>query len=112
MDGIFIHGNRYLFMVVFHPSHGQRFINRMYHFHGYVGYPWIFIGFATTSSTLSTTSPILPTTTTLIIIYYIIALTSDLLTYFTTSLSLNLLYLNLIYYSIITLNSYNYYRDI
>ena len=32
MDGILIHGNRYLFMVVFHPSHGQISINRMYLF--------------------------------------------------------------------------------
>ena len=30
MDEILIHGNRYLFMVVFHPSHGPIIINRMY----------------------------------------------------------------------------------
>ena len=30
MNGIFIHGNRYLFMVVFHPSHGQITTNCMY----------------------------------------------------------------------------------
>ena len=30
MDEILIHGNRYLFMVVFHPSHGQITTNRMY----------------------------------------------------------------------------------
>ena len=30
MDGILIHGKRYLFMVVFHPSHGQISTNRMY----------------------------------------------------------------------------------
>ena len=29
MDGILIYGNRYLFMVVFHPSHGQITTNRM-----------------------------------------------------------------------------------
>ena len=32
MDEIIIHGNRYLFMVVFHPSHGQITINRIYLF--------------------------------------------------------------------------------
>lgn len=30
MDGILIHGKRYLFIIVFHPSHGQIIINRMY----------------------------------------------------------------------------------
>ena len=30
MEGILIHGNKYLFMVVFHPSHRQITINRMY----------------------------------------------------------------------------------
>ena len=30
MDEILIHGNRYLFMVVLHPSHGPITINRMY----------------------------------------------------------------------------------
>ena len=30
MDGILIHENRYLFIVVFHLSHGQIIINRMY----------------------------------------------------------------------------------
>ena len=30
MDGILTHGNRYLFMVVFHPSHGQTSTSRMY----------------------------------------------------------------------------------
>ena len=30
MDEILIHGNRYLFMVVFHPSHRQITTNRMY----------------------------------------------------------------------------------
>ena len=67
---------------------------------------------AITSSTLSTISSTLSTTTILIIIYYIIILANDLLIDLITSLSLNLLYLNLIFYSIITLSSYNYYRDI
>ena len=30
MDGILIHGDRYLYMFVFHPSHGQITTNRMY----------------------------------------------------------------------------------
>ena len=30
MDEIFIHRNRYLFMIVFHSSHGQIIINRIY----------------------------------------------------------------------------------
>ena len=30
MDGILIHGKRYLFMIVFHSSHGQIIINRIY----------------------------------------------------------------------------------
>ena len=80
--------------------------------HKYVEYPWISIGFATTYNTLSTTSPALPAATTLIIIYYIIALAGDPLADLITSLSLNLLYLSLISYSIITLSPYNYCRDI
>ena len=99
-------------MVVFHPFHGQKSTNCMYHFHGYVEYPWIFNGFATTSSNLSMTSSTLSTAATLIIIDHIIALAGDSLTYFITSLSLDFLDLNLISYSIITLSSYNYCRDI
>ena len=72
--------------------------------HGYVEYSWIFNGFATTSSNLSMTSPTLSTIAILIIIHYIIALAGDLLIYFITSLSLDLLNLNLISYSIITLS--------
>ena len=67
---------------------------------------------ATTSSTLFTTSPIPSTTIILIIIHYNIVLADDLLIYFITSLSLDLLYLNLISCSIVTLSSYNYCRDI
>ena len=112
MDGILIHGNRYFFMVVFHPSHGQKSTSRMYHFHGYIEYPWIFNGFATTSSTLFTTSPTLPAAATLIIIHHIIVRAGDPLTCFITSLSLDLLCLNSISCSMITLGPYNHCRDI
>ena len=37
----YLYGNRYLFMVVFHSSHGQKSTNGMYHFHGCVENPWI-----------------------------------------------------------------------
>ena len=80
--------------------------------HGYVEYSWIFNGFATTSSNLSIISSTLSTAAILIIIYHIIALADDLLICFITSLSLGLLDLNLISYSIATLGSYNHCRDI
>ena len=113
MDGILIPGNRYFFMVVFHPSHGQKSINGMYHFHGYVEYSWNLNGFATTSSTLFTTSPTPPAAAALIIIiHYIIALVSGPLACVITSLSLDLLDLNLIMCSMATLGSHCHCRDI
>ena len=53
-----------------------------------------------------TTSPTPPAAAALIIIHHIIALASDSLAYFITSLSLGLLGLNLIFCSMITLGSH------
>ena len=41
MDGILVHGNRYLFMVVFHPSHGQTSTSRMHFAMDILPHPWI-----------------------------------------------------------------------
>ena len=79
------------------PSMGCTISMDVSKLHGYVEYSWNFNGFATTSSTLFTTSPTPPAATALIIIHHIIALASDSLTCFITSLSLDLLGLNLIF---------------
>ena len=59
-----------------------------------------------------TTSPTPPAAAALIIIHHIIALASDPLACFITSLSLGLLDLNLIFCSMITLSSHCHCRDI
>ena len=106
VDTNIMHRNRYLFTVVFHPSHGQKSTNGMYHFHKSVEYPWIFNAIATTSNTLFATSLTPPAAATLII-YEIITRTSDQLAYFIMSLPLRLLCLALVPRSMATLGSHS-----
>ena len=63
-------------------------------------YSWNSDEFTTNPSTLFTTSPTPPAAATLIIIHHIIALASDSLACFITSLLLGILGLNLIFCSI------------
>ena len=74
-------------------------------------YPWIFNGFARNSSRLFTISLTMPVAATLTI-HQIIALASNPLACFLTSLSLRLLGLALISRSMATLGSHGHWRDI